>query len=346
MFDTVLSGLDWATRFSDPLAWLVLAAFLATAALDWTGERERARYAGVAAWALFGVFWFSLIYHFAVVQKSVIEGVGALVAVPASFYVGYLLWSGRDSLFVLSRAVFLMGAVYFPFESIPLLRQFLVETVTDQTAVLISLLGSNPEVVTGHEAMAGGERVIAYDGYIIGQKEYLYESTFAFYEGESPIFYTILIACTGIGSMAIFAGLIAAVEAPLRRKLRALAVSIPVIYALNLGRNVMIAIGFGEQRFHLFPELIVSLFSLSDPRKVSYIVIDRIVAQSLSVVALVGITYLVVRELPEVLTVVEDLLFVVTGSEYDLRSALDAPTVPEEDPEADAGGSAGAGSDD
>jgi len=347
MLDLVLSGLDWATRFSDPLAWLVLGGLLVTTALEWTGHRERARYTGVAAWALFGVFWFCLIYHFAVVQKSVIEGVGALVAVPASFYVGYLLWSGRDSLFVLSRAVLLMGVVFFPFESIPALRQFLVETVTDQTAVLISLMGSDPAVVTGHETLADGQRVIAHNGYIIGGKEFLYESTFVFQGDESPIFYTILVACTGIGSMAIFTGLIAAVEAPLRRKLRAFAVSIPVIYALNLGRNVMIAIGFGEQRFHLFPGLVTSVFGLADPRQVSYIVIDRIVAQGLSVVALVGITYLVVRELPEVLAVVEDLLFVVTGSEYDLRAALDVPAESAEGGlEADAEAGAGTRSDD
>lgn len=341
MLDVVLSGLDWATRFSDPLAWLVLGAFLATTVLELTDRRERARRAGVAAWGLFGVFWFSLIYHFAVVQRSVIEGAGTLVAVPASFYVAYLLWSGRDSLFVLSRAILLMGVVFFPFESIPVLRQFLVETVTDQTALLISLVGSSPDLVTGYETVVDGQSVVAYDGYIVGEKEHLYHNTFVFADGESPIFYTIVIACTGIGSMAIFVGLIAAVEAPLRRKLRAFAVSIPVIYALNLGRNVMIAVGFGEQRFQLFPDVIMSVFGLTDPRQVSYIVIDRIVAQSLSVVALVGITYLVVRELPEVLTVVEDLLFVVTGSEYDLRAALDVPGAATEG-ESEAGGEAGA----
>jgi archaeosortase A (PGF-CTERM-specific) len=69
----------------------------------------------------------------------------------------------------------------------------------------------------------------------------------------------------------------------------------------------------------------MSVFSLEDPYRVSYIIVDRILAQSLSVVALVGITYLVVRELPEILLIIEDLLFVVTGSEYDLGSALDVP---------------------
>jgi archaeosortase A (PGF-CTERM-specific) len=66
----------------------------------------------------------------------------------------------------------------------------------------------------------------------------------------------------------------------------------------------------------------MTAFGIEDPYKVSYLVADRILAQSLSVVALVGITWLVVRELPELLVVVEDVLFVATGSEYDLRSAM------------------------
>jgi archaeosortase A (PGF-CTERM-specific) len=325
MLDSALAGLEWLTQFSDPLAWVVLGAFLVTAALDWRGYRERARTAGVVAWALFGAFWFTLVYHFAFVQKSIIEGVGSLVAVPAALYVGYLLWNGRDSLFVLSRAIVVMGALFFPFEAIPFLRQFLIEMVAAQTDALISLVGSNPELVRGQEAVANGETVIAYDGFVIGEKERLYESTFVFRQDGHTIFYSIIIACTGIGAMSIFGGLIAAVDAPLRRKLRAFAVSLPVIYVLNLGRNVMIAIGFGEQRFHFFPDLVMSVFSLDDPYRVSYIIVDRLLAQGLSVVALVGITYLVVRELPEILLIIEDLLFVVTGSEYDLGSALDVP---------------------
>lgn len=326
MIGGVLAGLEWATQFSDPLAWLVLAAFLVTAALDWHGEREAARYAGVAGWGLFGVFWFSLIYHFAFVQKSIIEGVGSLVAVPAAFYVGYLLWQGRDSLFVLSRAVFLMGVVFFPFESIPVLRQLLVETVTRQTEFLMALTGHHPGVVNGAQLDLPG---IDPDPY---RNTFVFVNDLPYTAGEEShrITYTILLACTGIGSMSIFAGLIAAVEAPWRRKFRALAVSLPVIYVLNLFRNVFIGLTFGEQYLHVFPDLVLTLFGSEELPRVSYFVGDRIVAQSLSVVALVGITYLVVRELPEVLAIIEDLLFVVTGTEYDLGTALEAPSAPAE----------------
>jgi len=320
MIDSLLDVLERATVLSGPLAWLVIATFLLGVVLEWAGERERARLAAVTGWGLFGVFWFSLIYHFAIVQKSFVEGIGSVVAVPLAFYVGYLLWQGRDSLFMLSRAIPIMGLVFFPVESIPFVRQFLVETVTSQTEFLMGLTGHHPEAVSGSQAVIDADP---------------YRSTFVFYtdvpyieNGEDHrITYTILTACTGIGSISIFAGLIAATDAPMRRKVRALAVSVPVIYALNLVRNVFIGITFGKQYLHVFPDTVLMLFGSENVPKVSYYVADRILAQSLSVVALVGITYLVVRELPEILDIVEDLLFVVTGSEYDLRSAMDPPAV-------------------
>jgi archaeosortase A (PGF-CTERM-specific) len=314
MLDLVLDGLAWLHRFSDPLAWLVLATFLLGALLE-RSDTERARPVSVGGWLLFGLFWLTLVHHFTVTQKSFIEGIGSIVAVPVSVYVGYLLWSGRDSLFVLSRAIAIMGVLFFPFETIPLLRQVLVETVTTQVEFLLSLVGVEPAVIDGTNPVINLGEATTYP----------YRNTFLFERSGTDITYTILLACTGIGSMSIFAGLILATNAPMNRKIRALAVSIPVIYALNLVRNVFIAVTFGEQLLHVFPGLISTLFGLDPAQqaKVSYYIGDRIIAQSLSVVALVAITYLVVRELPEILTIVEDLLYVATGSEYDLTGALD-----------------------
>jgi len=318
MLDAVLEALARAGEFSDPLAWVVLGLFLAGALLE-RYDRERARALGAVGWGVFGLFWLTLIYHFAITQKSFIETVGAVLAVPLAFYVGYLLWQGRDSLFTLSRAIAIMGIVFFPFETVPVLRQFLVETVTRQVEFVMAVLGVTPEVVAGTHPQID----------IPGVDVRPYRNTFLFVRPGTDISYTILIACTGIGSMSVFAGLITAATAPVSRKLRALAVSIPVIWVLNVFRNVFIAITFGQQRLHVFPGAIGDAFGLgpAERAKVSYYVGDRIIAQSLSVVALVGITYLVVRELPEILAVVEDLLFVVTGSEYDLAEALDVSPV-------------------
>lgn len=308
----VLDVLAWAHQFSDPLAWLVVGTFLAAAVLDYA-DRDVARPLAVVGWVLFGLFWLTLVHHFAITQKSIVEGIGVAVAVPGCLYAGYLLAQGRESLMVLSRAVGVMGLVFFPVQTIDPARQLLIETVTRQTEWAMGLLGQTApqdfSVVSGQTANPPRPD---------------YRSTFEFYQGDHRITYTILIACTGLGSMAIFAGPILAVEAPMRRKLRALAVSIPVIYALNIVRNVFIALSFGQSRLQVFPGVVMDLFGTTDPYMVSYYVADRLLAQFMSVVALVGITWFVVRELPEIAVVLDDALYMLTRKEYDLAGALGA----------------------
>jgi len=298
--------------WSEPLMWVVLAAFLGSALIN-QYDRELARRVAVAGWVAFAAFWLVLVPHFILTQKSLIEGVGSFAAVPLSVWAGYKLWLGRDSLFVLTRAVGVMGLVYVPFLTIDPVRQVIVESVTDQTAFLLSLVGVDPLLVGG----------LSHNGLPIAEKVYPHESTFWFEGNSQPITYTIILACTGIGSIAIFAGGILAVSAPWRRKLRALALTVSVIYVLNLFRNVFIAISFGEQRMQILPGLVMTLFGTEDPQMVSYYVADRILAQTGSVIALVVITYFLVRELPEITTLVDDLLFLLTGNEYDLATAFD-----------------------
>jgi archaeosortase A (PGF-CTERM-specific) len=313
-----------AGPLTDALAWLVVGLFLAGAVLQWRTS-DHARTVMVSAWGVFAVFWAALVPHFAFVQKSFVEGFLSLAAVPASLYVGYLLYQGRDSLFVLSRAVAVMGVVYLPFETIPALtvgglslpapRHVLISHTTAQTERVMELLGYSPTLVEGDQ------------GYL---------NTFKFVtEGGHIILFSIILACTGLGSIAIFVGLIAAVEAPLGRKLRALAIAVPVIYVLNIARTTFIGLVFGKQYMQWFVDEVLFLFGGTDPYKVSFYLSDRVISQMLAVVALIGVTYLVVRELPELLTIVEDVLYLITREEYDLRESLDLPEQGELGPGAD-----------
>jgi archaeosortase A (PGF-CTERM-specific) len=297
---------------SDLLGWLVVALF---AGGVWLAGRDASRELGrrvtVAAWGVFGVFWLQLFPHFAFVHKSYIEGVLTIAAVPACLYTGYLLYEGRDSLFVLSRAVPVMGVVYLLFETIPAVtvggatipapREIAIETVAAQTGALMNLLGYHPTLVHGTE------------GYL---------NTFQYAHPEVTVRVHIILACTGLGSMVIFAGLLAAVDASRRRKLKAFLVTIPVIYALNLLRTTFINVAYGYQQMQWFVDEVMFLFGSQDPYAVSYFLSDRVISQGLSVVALVAITLVAVRLVPEIVTVVEDVLFVFTRREYDLREAL------------------------
>ncbi|MEF8780892.1 MAG: archaeosortase A [Haloferacaceae archaeon] len=328
-------GLFEVGPVSDGLAWLSIGLFVLAALLEWRGRRvegagdaigKPVRAVAFAAWLAFAAFWLNLFPHFTFIHQSYVEGLLSLIAVPASVYVGWLAYSGRDTLFILTRAVAVMGIIYLPFETIPALsiagialpapRQVLIEHTAGVTAFVMEQFGHTPELVESSEG---------------------YDATFRWvYEGDAGpagedghvILVSVVLACTGLGSMAIFGGLIAAVRAPFSRKLRALAVSIPVIYVLNVLRTSFITIVTGNQYMHWYPEAVLFLFGETDPYRVSFLVSDRMMSQVLAVVALVGVTYLVVRQLPELLVVFEDVLFVLTGEEHDLEETIDLPREP------------------
>ncbi|RAW46613.1 archaeosortase A [Halorubrum sp. 48-1-W] len=298
-------------------AWIVAVLFAVAWLLDARGYAV-GRTLAASTWGLFGLFWLTTVPYFAFEHQSYVESILALVGVPACVYVGYLLYDGRASLFTLTRAVSIMLFIYLPFETIPAFtlagvavpepRRVLIEIVADQTAVLIDLLGYAPE------------RVANYEGY---------DAAFAWtLEDGHTMRINVVLACTGLGSMAIFGGLVAAVDGPLDRKLRALAVSLPLIYVLNILRTTFITVVAGNQYMQWQPELVLAMFGATDPYRVSFLVSDRIISQLLAVVALIGITYLVARQLPELVGVLEDVLYVLTGEEHDLVETLDLPREP------------------
>jgi archaeosortase A (PGF-CTERM-specific) len=116
--------------------------------------------------------------------------------------------------------------------------------------------------------------------------------------------------------------LIAAVEAPLSRKLKAAAAAIGVIYVLNIARNVFIAVAFGDQWFQVFVGPITGLVGYSDPGLVSFFIADRVISQGLSLLALAAIAVLVARIVPELIAVLEEAAYVLTRTEVDLGRAL------------------------
>jgi len=315
--------LDWLIglgRHSDPLAAVAVGGFLAGAVLRADPIRRRGperprpatvgRVATVAAWIAFGVFWAVLVPHFWLVQKSAIEGIGAVLAAGLSVSAAVAAVRDRPSLFVLSRAVGLMGLLYLPFVAVDPLAGWLVAVVTRQTELLLGV------VPTAEFAVVSGASI----------GELPVDNTFVFYpDPDHRVTYTVRLACTGLGSMAMFAGAVLAVGAPLGRTLRALAVSVPVIWVLNVVRNAFIAATFGGQRLHVAPDVVLGLFGASDPYLVSYFLADRLLAQTGAVAALAVVALLVVRQLPELLGLLEETLYLLTRRDPDLRGALADP---------------------
>lgn len=313
----------YSLAVSDALGWIVIGTFVLAAVLEWRGVLGLARYVAAAGWALFGAFWLWVAPHFFYGVQSPLETALSLAAVPLCVYTGYLLLSGRNSLFVLSRAVAFMGVIYLPVETIPFARAWLIETTAAQTHFVMDLVAEAPPLVEGS------------NGYV---------SKFGFDPDETATGRTtyIVLACTGIGSMSIFGGLIAAVAAPLRRKVAGFALAVGVIWILNLFRNVFVGLATPHGWFQYGPLVhVTTTYMGATPERTSFLASHTYIAQPLSVIALIGITYLVIKIVPEVMDPLEEALFVVTGTEYDLAAALEGAP----DPDAAADGDAGTESD-
>jgi archaeosortase A (PGF-CTERM-specific) len=289
------------TPVTDGLAWVVVALFGLGALLDAGDRRVHARHVTVLAWVAFAGFWALLVPHFALDQRSIVEGLLSVAAVPASLYTGREVYRGRDTLMVLSRAVAVMGALYLPATTIEAVRRPLILMTTGHTEWLMHQFGFEPKIVAGQN---------------LG-----YQNAFWFVTGGRPYVTEILLACTGLGSISIFTGLVVAIDAPARRKLAGMAVIVPVIYVLNVVRVTFIALAHGLQWFD-GQQWVLTVLGSNETSKVSYFFADRILAQLLSVVVLVAIALVLVRVLPEIVVVFEDVLYLLTGDDYDLQDAV------------------------
>lgn len=105
----------------------------------------------------------------------------------------------------------------------------------------------------------------------------------------------IILACTAIESIALFTGLISsATRATPAQKFKAFMISVPVIYSLNLIRTSFTASAYGLAFFGTPEE--------------SFHITEHIIAKVGSMLALLVISYMILRMLPEVSDMIDGIL--------------------------------------
>ncbi|MCX9014502.1 MAG: archaeosortase A [Candidatus Methanoperedens sp.] len=104
----------------------------------------------------------------------------------------------------------------------------------------------------------------------------------------------VILACTSIESIALFTGLISsAAGAPLSRKFKAFMISVPVVYLLNIQRISFTASAYGLSWFGT-PEA-------------SFHISEHIITKIGSMLALLLISYMVMKLLPEIADMIDGL---------------------------------------
>lgn len=265
----------------------------------WRGHERRGYRLTSLGWVAFAAFWLLMLPTFALEMRSIVETLLALVCIPLSLSAAVLCWRGHEGIQTLSRALGITGVLYAA-AMVPPIRQALVETVATHTAVGIDALGYDP--IRQSSAVHG------------------FDSEFVFVDDAGNRYVTyIVLACTGIGAIATFTGLIFAASAPLARKLKALAVVVVGVWLLNIARNVFIAVAFGDQWFQAGPLVALThAVGYQDPALASYFVADRLISQSLSVLAVLVLVAVVVRLVPASKTLFETVLEITTRRTYDI----------------------------
>jgi archaeosortase A (PGF-CTERM-specific) len=238
------------------ILWISLILLLASALCG------RTRLAS-PGWALFGIYWLSQPAHYIAIE----DYFNAALAFVAGLFCFYLAWiilikgCKSQACTWASYAAAICGILYFPFAEVESLQNWLIGLTTLITAKTLNAL-SVPVIMESWNTLVLNGRTVE-----------------------------IILACTAIESIALFAGVIISVRAPPGRRMAALLASTLAIYILNVVRNsfVLMAYGwgwFGADSFH---------------------VAHNIIAKAGSTVALLAIAYLVFSLLPELLSVIDEL---------------------------------------
>jgi archaeosortase A (PGF-CTERM-specific) len=214
------------------------------------------KYAAIAGWTFIVLSLFTqLPYYFSL--NNFFYPIMAALSVPFLVITAQYLIAEDDRVMHLSRAAAVAFLIYAPFEYIPALGDWLIGIVVGQIIWMLDVL-QYP--------------VTLADWNIISRNTFRVE---------------IILACTGIQSIAIMLGVAAAVPTTIRQKIFSFFIIAPTIYFLNLLRNVFVIIAYTEQWFPYYP----SVASNGEFGYESFFWAHNVIAELLALVCLVIIAY-------------------------------------------------------
>lgn len=262
------------------IIWLALGLLVVSSVVP-QGSKLKFTIAGIG-WMFFSVHWVLQWQHYYELEDYVNVALTVLAAIFCVF-IGFVLIrqdktligsingiSTLSSIFMMTTAAAIGGLSYFVFSEIPAMNTWLISTVTDQTIWLASVFGVTITRLDWN--------LIAVNGYKV----------------------EIILACTAIESIALFIGIIISSNAPFKRCASAFLISVPVIYSLNLIRNVFVVDAYGMTWF-------------GDP-ETSFYIAHTVIAKMGSLVALFLIAYAVLKILPEIIDMIDGILNLVWGT--------------------------------
>ncbi len=229
---------------------------------------SRKRFTGFLAWLFLSIEFLSRIPYFLSIRDYFNT---AVFSAASAFFVlvGFTVLKCRRLDVLVQTSSFSLLAIlfYFPFSLNDFLKYRLIETVVDNTVLIGNALGYPLKKIS--------KNLIILNGRVI----------------------EIILACTGIESMSLFAGATLGIRAGVDRKLKAFLISVPTIYVLNLFRNVFVIVSYGFSWFG----------------QNSFYIAHHVISKTLALAALILITLAVFRILPELENLIYNLKDEISG---------------------------------
>lgn len=256
----------------------------------------------IAGWILFGLFWpFKA-------QEWFMAGdpFNAWFGLAAPLLTGFIAFQEYNSwrwdedpvaMRWLTGATFIAASSYFLlFEITPVQEAMIYWTGVESAWLTDALFGTSS--VAHQPAMVGPDgyrptHLCLSEGYHNPRPSMFCQNVAS--DGYPYYAVTIIFACTALQSIMIFVGAIGFTKANMKRKVKALAITVPTIYLLNLFRNAGIVYGYRVKGW--------SMFGLG-----SFEFMHSYVAKTGAVLALVVIALIVFRILPELHENILDVL--------------------------------------
>ncbi len=271
------------TQAFNAMLWVSLLALVAGSVLP----KRWGRYVAAAGWVVFGVYWGLSTPNFYFHEHNIMYTIACIIAIPATCYAAYIMVRyGRESLMVLTRAAAIASVFYFPFDN-----RVRAEPVANRS-------DDGDRICHRYRAWrAGSPHVHARGGM---------NDVINLHNNQVQI----ILACTAIQSIAIFVGVVGSVRVEWKRWLIAFAISVPVIYLLNLIRDVFVILAFGNQWFQIMPETVMG-WTGETVAYTSFFWAHNVLAETGSLIALVVISYAVMTLMPELLTYLMDIVSLI-----------------------------------
>ncbi|MCD6481471.1 MAG: archaeosortase A [Thermoplasmata archaeon] len=243
----------------------ILFAGLILLGMGFFEVKERKHILSLLGWFIFALYWATqpeYLYY-----KGEGDTVNAVFCIVGVYFLSYLSYheylslkrnEDVESLNFLAGATFFAGILYFLILKIDILSGWLIKGVAEQTAAIMRILGYNVEAGTIHYGVSI-EVPIYFNGHESVQ---------------------LILACTGLQSMAVFIGVLAALKADTKRRMKAFLYTVPTIYVLNLVRNVGVIYGMEELGL-------------------SFYMMHNVIGKIGSLIALIVLAFIVFELLPE-----------------------------------------------